>query len=88
MKALPLLLTLGALAASSTGVRAQTAPTPEQQEQARAMFAKMDTDGDGALSLAEWTASGHRERGFAFVDTDKDGKVTPAELRAAAAKRR
>jgi Ca2+-binding EF-hand superfamily protein len=60
----------------------ETAPA----DKARAAFAKVDTDKDGALSLAEWTAAGRRQRGFRMIDADKDGKLTPAELQAAMAK--
>ena len=64
---------------------AQTDPAA-QLEKARAAFAAIDTNKDGALSLQEWTAAGRKERGFKMVDGDGDGKVTPAELQAIAQK--
>ncbi len=62
---------------------AQATSTPDK---AQAVFEKADSNHDGALSLAEWTAAGRRERGFKMIDADGDGKVTPSELEAAAAK--
>lgn len=55
-------------------------------DKGKEMFDKIDTNHDGVLTLAEWTAAGRRERGFNIIDADHDGNVTPAELRAAAAK--
>jgi len=42
-------------------------------------FAATDTNKNGALSKAEWTASGRNPQGFAMMDTNRDGKVTRAE---------
>ncbi|WP_064691633.1 EF-hand domain-containing protein [Rhizobium aegyptiacum] len=42
------------------------------------MFAIADTDGDGALSFEEVTAT--HKRIFGSVDANKDGKVTPDEM--------
>jgi Ca2+-binding EF-hand superfamily protein len=50
------------------------------------VFKAADANGDGAITLAEWTAAGRRERGFQRIDADKDGKVTLKELETAAAK--
>lgn len=81
-----LVLTLGLCAvALATPSLAQDA---DRAAKAREMFVKADTDGDGALSLAEWKAIGRREQGFTMIDADKNGKVTPEELRTAAAKMR
>jgi Ca2+-binding EF-hand superfamily protein len=42
------------------------------------MFALMDTDGDGTLSIEEFqTAHG---KIFKAIDVNKDGKVTPEEM--------
>jgi len=49
-------------------------------------FAATDTNKDGSLSRAEWTASGRNPQGFAMMDTNRDGKVTRAEADAAMAR--
>jgi uncharacterized low-complexity protein len=42
---------------------------------------KMDTDGDGRLSQAEYAAKhGGKSDGFAGIDTDGDGFVSAAEM--------
>ena len=46
----------------------------------RMMFALMDADGDGAISLAEFQAA--HERIFKAIDSDKDGKLTLEEMQA------
>ena len=52
-------------------------------------FAAMDRDGDGAVTLAEFTAyaqdhaANRAERMFSRVDADGDGMVTQAEIAAA-----
>jgi hypothetical protein len=46
----------------------------------RMIFALMDTDGDGALSLEEFQAA--HAKIFKAMDTNKDGKLTPAEIEA------
>ena len=45
----------------------------------RMMLVMMDTDGDGAVSLAEYQAA--HERMFKAMDADKDGKLTIQEAR-------
>jgi Ca2+-binding EF-hand superfamily protein len=49
------------------------------------LIKRWDTDGDGAVSKAEWTAAGRPAERFAMVDANKDGKVTAAEMEAAMA---
>lgn len=44
----------------------------------RMMLALMDTDNDGAVSLAEFQAA--HERIFRALDTNKDGRLTVDEL--------
>lgn len=45
------------------------------------MIKKMDTDGDGALTLAEHSAGAQRM--FSDMDTNKDGSLTDAEMKSA-----
>ena len=46
----------------------------------RIIFALMDTDGDGTISLQEWQAA--HEKIFKAMDTDHDGTVTLGEMEA------
>ena len=46
----------------------------------RMMFAPMDADGDGTISLQEFQAA--HERIFKAMDTNKDGKLTLEEMEA------
>ncbi len=46
----------------------------------RMMFALMDADGDGTISLQEFQAA--HERIFKAMDSNKDGKLTPEEMQA------
>jgi EF hand domain-containing protein len=46
----------------------------------RMIFALMDADGDGTISLQEFQAA--HERIFKAMDTNKDGKLTPEEMEA------
>jgi len=45
-------------------------------------FTKMDADGDGLVSRAEFVAAGGSEEGFAKCDTNKDGTIDVVECRA------
>ena len=44
------------------------------------MFEETDTDHDGAISKAEWTAKG--DKMFADIDANHDGKITKEEMKA------
>jgi Ca2+-binding EF-hand superfamily protein len=66
-----------ALAAASVAQAQMPAPAD--------LIKRWDTDGDGAVSKAEWTAAGRPAERFAMVDANKDGKVTAAEMEAAMA---
>ncbi|MDE2064906.1 MAG: EF-hand domain-containing protein [Bradyrhizobium sp.] len=46
----------------------------------RIIFALMDTDSDGTVSLQEFQAA--HERIFKAMDSNKDGKLTPEEMQA------
>jgi Ca2+-binding EF-hand superfamily protein len=46
----------------------------------RMMFALMDADGDGTISLQEFQAA--HERIFKAMDSNKDGKLTMEEMQA------
>ena len=46
----------------------------------RFIFALMDSDGDGTVSLQEFQAA--HEKIFKAMDTDKDGTLTIEEIRA------
>ena len=52
-----------------------------REERARARFARLDRDGDGEVSVAEFEARG--ERLFEKLDADGDGEVSREEFRAA-----
>jgi Ca2+-binding EF-hand superfamily protein len=53
------------------------ADTPEVE--LPAWFKKLDTDGDGKVSLAEWTKGGRSAEEFKRLDTNGDGFITPDE---------
>ena len=46
----------------------------------RMMFALMDSDGDGTISLPEFQAA--HERIFKAMDSNKDGRLTQEEMQA------
>jgi Ca2+-binding EF-hand superfamily protein len=51
-------------------------------------FKKMDANGDGVITLDEWTNAGRKEAGFRRIDANGDGKITLQELQAALAQAR
>jgi EF hand len=50
------------------------------RQMGRMLFALMDADGDGTVSLDEFKAA--HERIFKAMDADKDGRLTLEEMRA------
>jgi EF hand domain-containing protein len=46
----------------------------------RMIFALIDSDGDGTISLSEFQAA--HERIFKAMDSNKDGRLTPEEMQA------
>ena len=58
----------------------QVADAIEPPRMFRMMFALMDADGGGAISLAEFQAA--HERIFKAIDSNKDGKLTLGEMQA------
>jgi hypothetical protein len=65
------------LAASKDSEEDKTSQRQRQMRQAHVRFGVLDKDKDGALSEAEFAASG--ERAFAEQDGDHDGFVTASE---------
>ena len=87
--------TLGILAIASSFAIAQDAPKKEggKKRDPEAVFKKIDTDGNGSLSLDEFKASPmgrkNEERAtkmFGKMDADSDGSVTLDEFKAKAGK--
>ena len=64
---------------AAAGVASAQMPAPAD------LVKQWDSDKDGAVSKAEWTAAGRPAERFDLIDADKDGKVTAAELEAAMA---
>lgn len=59
--------------------------TPQRQRARRGKFAKMDLDGDGRISRAEWRG---KPKVFDRIDADHDGFITRDEWRNRRADRR
>ncbi|MEQ7154571.1 hypothetical protein [Brevundimonas aurifodinae] len=84
-------LLAGPVMAQTAPASPSSAPQPPAPAQASAetspavaqALAQYDTDDDGKISLAEWTAAGRQERGFRRFDTNADGFMVEAELQAA-----
>lgn len=79
------MLALTATALSFTALAATGDTAKPEAGEARGgggwMLQRLDTDGDGAISLQEFQAAGDAR--FARLDTDGDGRFSPAELAAA-----
>ena len=69
------ILTAGLAAPSDYHATAQVKPPSAQVESS---FARLDANGDGALSRKEF--HGRRERHFDEIDVNGDGKIDHAEL--------
>lgn len=64
--------------AGGPSTRGPSGGAPDPQ----AMIAAIDSDKDGAASLAEWTAAGRPQGFFNRLDANGDGKVTVSEFQA------
>ena len=88
MKFKKILLTLSASALIAASAHAENGketgkkggrPTPAE------MFQKIDSDGNGTISVAEAAAAERTKRmaeNFSTIDTNGDGELTPEELKA------
>ena len=79
-------LLLSAIAISALSIGANTAMADHHKggDHKGKMMERIDTDGDGVISKAEFMAK-HEEK-FAKMDTDGDGNLTKDEMEAAKAK--
>ena len=67
-------------AAVAAGTLYSTGPVLAQIPTGAELVARMDKDGDKAVSKQEWESSGDQYPYPEEADTNKDGKVTAAEL--------
>ena len=72
------IVAVSALAVLMTGV---AAPSLAKQNKGGKHFAKMDTDGNGTVSEAEFL--NRAKKRFAKIDADGNGEITKEELKAA-----
>ncbi len=79
-------LILAHLALGLPAIALAQTDTPQPARDPAAMFARVDTNKDGVITLEEWLAIGRREIGFKFLDADHDGKMTPTEFAEGVAK--
>lgn len=82
-----LLVALASITTLAAGV-ALAQDAPRQMPAPEDIFKRWDTNGDGVVDKAEWTAAGRPEERFAMVDANNDGKITLDELKAALEKMR
>lgn len=52
------------------------------QKYAENAFAKLDANGDGSVTLEEWTADKRNPKNYGVGDADGDGKMTLEEYKA------
>ncbi len=76
-------LVIAALLATTAGA-AFAQDTASREDRRAAMFAELDTNGDGTVSAEEFEARADR---FARADTNGDGLLTAAEIAAAGEER-
>lgn len=80
LSALSLVLAFGSASAFAADTNT-TMPKPgDHPPMMHHMMEEMDTDKDGSISKAEWTAKG--DKMFSEIDTNHDGKLTPDEMKA------
>jgi Ca2+-binding EF-hand superfamily protein len=87
MKTTANIILVAAAFATTNAFAQQPNPEPKKELSAAAgRFAKMDTDKDGKISLAEFTAAAKKpenaSKAFTNRDTDKDGSLSEKELSA------
>src|SRR5262245_9287909 len=75
-----LMLSAAAFVLSPAAFAEDAPATPPTGGHHKDMLAEIDTDGDGAVSKAEFLA--FHEKRFAEIDTNSDGKIEKAEAEA------
>ncbi len=83
LSALTLMLAFAAgsaLAADANTTTPVKGGTPPMMHGGEHHFKELDTNGDGFISKAEWTAKG--DKMFAEIDANHDGKISPEEMKA------
>lgn len=73
----------GKLSAEEIAVARDAMIAKRKADRMAQMIARMDTDGDGMISMAEMPTPPNADEMFDRVDTDKDGAISQAEADAA-----
>lgn len=77
------LITLGFVALCAWWAGSSAAPpAPAPKDAAASVWAQLDTNGDGRISVAESAASAEFKASFEMMDVDRDGFVSDREYRA------
>jgi hypothetical protein len=76
----------GSLTLAEMNAHHEAMEAKRKAERQQAMFAKLDADGNGKVSQAEFASQSRAMRGMERMDTDGDGTVTEEEREAARAK--